>query len=68
LEMDLPESPVISLLGIYPKYAPWYYSGMSSTTIIAALFVKVRSLKQLRCPTMEEQIQKICFIYTMECY
>jgi hypothetical protein len=33
---------------------------------IAALFVIARSWKQLRCPTMEEWIQKMRFLYTME--
>jgi hypothetical protein len=33
---------------------------------IEALFVMARSWKQLSCPTTEEWIQKIWFIYTME--
>jgi hypothetical protein len=39
---------------------------MCSTMFIAALFVIARSWKQLRCPTMEEWIQKMRFLYTME--
>ena len=35
---------------------------------IAALFVVARSWKQPRCPSMEEWIQKMWFIYTMEYY
>jgi hypothetical protein len=35
---------------------------------IAALFVIARSWKQSRCPTMEEWIQKMWFIYTVEYY
>ena len=35
---------------------------------IAALFVIARSWKQPRCPTTEEWIQKMWFIYTMEYY
>jgi hypothetical protein len=35
---------------------------------IGALFVIVRSWKQSRCPTTEEWIQKLWFIYTMEYY
>jgi hypothetical protein len=35
---------------------------------IAALFVIARSWKQPRCPTIEEWIQKMWFIYTMEYY
>jgi hypothetical protein len=35
---------------------------------ILALFVIARSWKQPRCPTTEEWIQKVWFIYTMEYY
>jgi hypothetical protein len=33
-----------------------------------ALFTVARSCKQPRCPSMEEWIQKIWYIYTMEYY
>jgi hypothetical protein len=35
---------------------------------IATLFVITRSWKQPKCPTTEEWIQKMWFIYTMEYY
>jgi hypothetical protein len=35
---------------------------------ITALFVISRSWKQTRCPKTEEWIQKMWFIYIMECY
>jgi hypothetical protein len=35
---------------------------------IAALFIIVRSWKQPRCPSTEERIQKLWYIYTMEYY
>ena len=35
---------------------------------IAALIMIARSWKQPRCPTTEEWIQKMWFIYTMEYY
>jgi hypothetical protein len=66
LEIDLPEDPAMSLLGTNPKDAPPCHRGMYSTVFTAALFVIVRSWKQLKCPTTEERIQKIWFIYTME--
>jgi hypothetical protein len=34
----------------------------------AALFIIARSCKQLRCPSVEEWIQKLWFIYTVEYY
>jgi hypothetical protein len=35
---------------------------------IIALFMIARSWKKSRCSTKEEWIQKMWFIYTMECY
>jgi hypothetical protein len=55
-------------LEIYPKDVPPCHRGMCSTIFIAALFVIARSWKQPRCPTTEEWIQKMWFIYTMEYY
>jgi hypothetical protein len=68
LERDLTEDPTIPLLGICPKEGPPCHRGTCSTMFIEALFVIARSWKQLRCPTTEEWIQKMCFIYTMEYY
>jgi hypothetical protein len=68
LEIDLPEDRAIPLLGIYPKDAPTYNKDMCSTMFIAALFMISRSWKQPRCPSTEEWIQKMWYIYTMEYY
>jgi hypothetical protein len=68
LKTDPPEEPPIRLLGIYSKDAPPCHRGMFSLMFIVALFVVFRSWKQPRCPTTEEWIQKMWFIYTMECY
>jgi hypothetical protein len=35
---------------------------------IAALFIIARSWKEPRCPSSEEQIQKMWYIYTMKYY
>jgi hypothetical protein len=35
---------------------------------IVTLFAIARSLKQTRCPTTEEWIQKMWYIYTMQYY
>ena len=35
---------------------------------IAALFTIARTWKQLKCPSTDEWIKKICHIYTMEYY
>ena len=35
---------------------------------IAALFTIARTWKQLRCPSTDEWIKKLCYIYTIEYY
>jgi hypothetical protein len=45
----------------HPKYT-------SSTIFIVALFIIARNWKQLRCPSTEQWIKKMWYIYTMEYY
>jgi hypothetical protein len=61
-----PEVPAIPLLAIYPKDVPTYNKDTCSTMFIAALFIVARSWKERRCPSTEEWIQKMWYIYTME--
>ena len=68
LDIVLPEDPVIPLLGIYPREAPTYNKNTCSTMFIAALFITARSWKEPRCPSVDEWIQKLWHIYTMEYY
>ena len=41
---------------------------MCIPSLIAALFTIARTWKQLRCPSTDEWIKKLWYIYTMECY
>ena len=66
LDMALPEDPAIPLLGIYPEDVPTSKKETCSTMFIAALFIIARSWKEPRCPSTEEWIQKLWYIYTME--
>jgi hypothetical protein len=68
MDIVLPEDPAIPLLGIYPENAPVCNKGICSTMFIAALFILARSLKETRCPSTEEWIQKMWYIYKMEYY
>nr|AAS66287.1 LRRGT00196 [Rattus norvegicus] len=68
LDIELPEDPAIPLLGIYPKDASTYKRDTCSTMFIAALFIIARNWKEPRCPSTEEWIQKMWYIYTMEYY
>jgi hypothetical protein len=60
--------PAIPLLGIYPEDVPTGNKDTSSTMFIAILFIIARSWKEPRCPTREEWIQKMLYIYTVEYY
>jgi hypothetical protein len=68
LEIILPEDPAIPLLGIYPKDSPTYNKDTCFTMFIAASFIKAGSWKEPRCPSTEEWIQKMWYIYTMDYY
>jgi hypothetical protein len=56
----------IPLMGIYPEDAPTCNKDIYSTMFITALLLIVRSWKELKCPSTEEWIQKMWYIYTME--
>jgi hypothetical protein len=65
LDIVLLEDSAIPLLGIYLNNAPTYNKDTCSTMFMEALFITARSWKEPRCPSTEEWIQKICYIYTM---
>jgi hypothetical protein len=61
--------PAIPLLGIYPKECDSGYSkGTCTPKFIAALFTIAKLWKQPRCPTTDEWIKKMWYLYTMEFY
>jgi hypothetical protein len=66
LDIVLPEASAIPLLGIYPDDAPTCNKDTCSTMLIAALFIIASCWKQPRCPSTEERIQKMWYIYTTE--
>jgi hypothetical protein len=68
LGIELPEDPAIPLLGKYPENVPTGKKDTCFTMFIATLFIVARSWKGSRCPSIEEWIQKMWYIYTMEYY
>ena len=68
LEIVVLEDPAIPLLRLYPEDVPPCHKDTCSTMFIAALFIIARSWKDPRCPSTEEWIQKMWYIYTMEYY
>jgi hypothetical protein len=68
LNIDLPYDPAIPF-GIYLKECNSGYSRDTCTSMfIAALFTIAKLWKQLRCPTNDEWIKKMWYLYTMEFY
>jgi hypothetical protein len=63
-DIVLPEDSAIPLLGIYPEAVPTCNKDTCCTMFIEALFIIVRSWKEPRCPSREEWIQKMWYIYT----
>ena len=67
LEIELPYDPAIPLLGIYTEETRTERD-TCTRMFIAALFIIARTWKQPRCPSAEEWIRKLWYIYTMEYY
>ena len=65
MDIELPEDSAIPLLGMHPKDI---HKATCSTMFIAILFIIARSWKGQRCPSTEEWIQRMWYIYTMEYY
>ena len=67
LEIELPYDPAIPLLGIHSRETR---SERDTCTpmFIAALFIIARTWEQPRCPSADEWIRKLWYIYTMDYY
>ena len=62
--MDLPFDPAIPLLGLYPKdLKAAHYRDTATSMFIAAQFTIARSWNQPRCPSIDEWIKKLWYIY-----
>jgi hypothetical protein len=69
LEIKLLYDPVLPLLGIYLKDCKIRCTRDTCMLIfIAALFTIAKFWKQPRCPTTDEWIKKLGYIYTIEYY
>ena len=67
LKIELPYDPAIPLLGLYPEKS--VIQKVSCTRVFtAALFTIARSWKQPKCPSTDEWIKRMLYIYTMEYY
>jgi hypothetical protein len=66
LDRALPEDPAVSLLDTYPEHVPTCNKDTCTTMFIIALFIIARRWEEPTCPSTEEWVQKILYIYTME--
>ena len=67
LEIELPYDPEIPLLGIHTEETR-IERDTCTPMFITSLFTITRTWKQPRCPSAEEWIRKLWYIYTMEYY
>ena len=69
MRVSLLQDLAIPLLGIYPpKNAHPYNKDICSTLFLAAFFVIAITCKQPRCPSTEEWMKKMWYIYRLEYY
>ena len=67
--MELPFDPAILLLRLYPKNPETQIlKNLCTPVFIAAEFTVAKCWKQPKCPSVNEWIKKLCYIYTMEYY
>ena len=67
LKIELSYDPAIPLLGIYPE-KNMIQKDTCTLIFTAALFTVAKTWKQPKCPSTEEWIKKMWYIYTMEYY
>ena len=63
LEIEMPYDPAIPLLGIHTKEIR-----IERDMFTAALFIIASTWEQPRCPSADEWVRKLWYIYTMEYY
>ena len=67
LGIKAPYDPAIPLLGIYPEETK-IEKDTCIPMFIVALFTTARTWKQPRCPSTDEWIKKLWYVYRMEYY
>ena len=67
LEIELLYDPAIPLLDIHPEETR-IEKDTCTPMFIAALFTIARTWKQRRCPSTDERLKKLWYIYTKEYY
>ena len=66
-KIKIPYNPTVPLLGIFLAKAI-IQKGTCTPMFIAAVFTIIKAWKQPKCPSTEEQVKKMWYVYTMEYY
>ena len=67
LKIELPYGPAIPHLSIYLDKTI-IQKDTCTAMFIAALFTRAKTWKQPKCPSRDEWIQKMWYVYTVEYY
>ena len=67
LEIDVPYDPAFLLLGVHTEDTR-IEREMRAPMFTTALFIIARTWKQPRCPSADEWIRKLWYIYSMDYY
>ena len=68
-KMELPFDPAIPLLGIQPKRSETLIQkNICNPMFVAALFTTAKIWKQPKCPSVDEWLKKLWYIYIMDYY
>ena len=67
LYIELPYDPAIPLAGIYPEKT-FLKKDTYTRMFTAALFTIAKTWKQPKCPSTDDWIRKMWYMYTMEYY
>ena len=67
LKLELPYDTAVPLLGIYPEKTI-IQKDTCTPVFTATLFIVAKTWKQPKCPSTEEWIKRMWYIYTVEYY
>ena len=68
LKIELLYDPPIALLGIYPQDTGVLFQSDTCTPMFIAALSTIANCKEPNCPSMDEWIKKMWYVYTMEYY
>ena len=69
VKIELPYDPATALVGVYSRDTGMLFQrGTRTPMFLAALSTIAKVWKEPKCPSMDEWIKKIWYIYTMEYY